>query len=58
MEDFWQNIKDTIILLIKVMVIIFLVDIVLKIQEMDFRMPFVSYLTDWIFYWLAEYHLL
>ncbi len=50
MEDFWQNIKDALLIFIKVAIIVLIIDIVLKIQEAEFRMPFASRIVDWIFF--------
>ncbi len=53
MEDFWQNIKDALVLFLKVGLITLIIDVVLKIQETEVRMPFISRIVDWLFYQLG-----
>ena len=48
MEDFWENIKSLLVILVKVAFISILVDGVLLYSSSETRLPFVSIVNDWV----------
>lgn len=48
MEEFWQNVKDLFILLIKVSLILLAIDMVCVFGGYETRIPFIGMVTDWI----------
>ena len=47
METFWENIKDTIILLLKVLSIFAVIDLILRFTTVGVRIPYIADLIDW-----------
>lgn len=53
METFWENIRDGLVLLLKVCGILFFVDLVLRGVGSDIRIPYILQLTNWLMYHLG-----
>jgi hypothetical protein len=49
METFWENLVDLSKLLIKVLLILWVIDVVSVVFELEFRVPYLSAVTDWFF---------
>jgi hypothetical protein len=49
METFWENIVDLGKLIIKVLLMLWTIDVVCVVASLEYRVPYLSKLTDWLF---------